>query len=72
MNLKERCPNEENYEKLLDKIARDITEYDFSDVPADNTDEACYNLAKDLYNASQEEADKIVDIIMKKYVHLIE
>lgn len=72
MNLKDRCPDEKEYEKLLDKIAKDITEYDFSDVPVDDTDEACYNLARDLYHADDEEADKIVKIIMRKYVHLID
>lgn len=72
MNLKDRCPDEKEYEKLLDKLAKDITEYDFSDVPADGTSEACYNLAKDLYHADDEEATKIVKIIMDKYVQLIE
>ena len=71
MNIKSRCNNKNIYEKTLDKIAHDITEYDFSDVQADNTKEACYNLAKDLYNADDEEADKIIEIIIEKYIHLI-
>ena len=72
MNIKDRCNNEEIYEKTLDKIARDIVDYDFDGVDPDDTDEACYNLARDLYDASAEEADEIVDIIMRKYVHLID
>ena len=72
MSLKERCNNEEIYEKTLDKIARDIVDYDFSGVDPDDTDEACYNLAVDLYDASEDEADKIVRIIMDKYVQLID
>lgn len=72
LNLKDRCSNEEIYEKTLDKIAKDICSMDFSEVPVDDTDEACYNLAKDLYHADDNEAYKIVDIIMEKYVHLIE
>jgi len=71
MNLKNRCMNEKVYKNVLDTIAKSIVEYDFSDVPADDTDEACYNLAKNLYHADDEEARTIVDIIMKKYVHLI-
>lgn len=56
----------------LDKIAREIVEYDFTGVDIDDTSEACYNLARDLYNATEEEADEIVNIIMDKYVGLIE
>ena len=56
----------------LDEIAREIVDYDFTGVDPDNTSEACYNLARDLYDASEEEADKIVEIIMDKYVGLIE
>lgn len=55
----------------LDEIAREIVDYDFTGVDPDDTDEACYNLARDLYNASEEEADEIVEIIMEKYVGLI-
>lgn len=64
--------DEKTYEDVLDTVAKSITEYDFSDVPVDNTSEACYNLAKDLYHADDEEATKIVKIIMDKYVQLIE
>ncbi len=67
MSLKE-VTEEKVYNDVLDTIAKSITEYDFSDVPVDNTSEACYNLARDLYHVSDEEADKIVDIIMDKYV----
>ena len=63
--------DEKTYEDVLDTVAKRIVEYDFSDVPDDDTSEACYLLAKDLYHADDEEADKIVKIIMKKYVHLI-
>ena len=72
MNLRNRCMDEKTYEDVLDTVAKSITEYDFSDVPADGTSEACYNLAKDLYHADDEEATKIVKIIMNKYVQLIE
>lgn len=56
----------------LDKIAKEIVEYDFTGVPEDETDEACYLLAQDLYDANEEEAEEIVNIIMRKYIHLIE
>lgn len=72
MNLRNRCMDEKTYEDVLDTVAKSITEYDFSDVPADGTSEACYNLARDLYHADDEEATKIVKIIMDKYVQLIE
>ena len=72
MNLRNRCMDEKTYEDVLDTVAKSITEYDFSDVPADGTSEACYNLAKDLYHADDEEATKIVKIIMDKYVQIIE
>ena len=72
MNLRNRCMDEKTYEDVLDTVAKSIVEYDFSDVPADGTSEACYNLAKDLYHADDEEATKIVKIIMDKYVQLIE
>lgn len=68
MSIKDRCNNEEIYQKTLNKIAKDISEMDFSDLPDDDFDEGCYLLATDLYDASIEEADKIVDIIMKKYL----
>lgn len=55
----------------LDKIAKEIVEYDFSEVPYDETDEACYNLATDLYNCNNEQANEIVSIIMNKYINLI-
>lgn len=55
----------------LDEIAREIVDYDFTGVDPDDTDEACYNLAIDLYHVSEEEANEIVDIIMRKYVSLI-
>lgn len=55
----------------LDKIAQEIVEYDFSGIPDDNTDEACYELAIDLYNCTHKQANEVVDIIMDKYVHRI-
>ena len=56
----------------LDTIAKEITEYDFTGVDPDNTSEACYNLAVDLYDATNDEATEIVKIIMDKYVSLID
>lgn len=72
MSLKERYRTEEIYNKKIDGIARDIVDYDFSGVDPDDTSEACYNLARDLYDASAEEADEIVKIVMDKYVQLID
>lgn len=60
-----------NYEQL-DKIAKDISTLDFTGVDPDQTDEACYNLAQDLYHATDKEANQIVDIIMQKYIGDIE
>lgn len=56
----------------LDKIAKEISYLDFRGVDPDNTDEACYNLARDLYDASDDEAEQIVKIIMDKYVQNID
>lgn len=72
MNLKERCQTKENYEKLLDKIAKDIATMDFSEVPVDDTYESCCSLAENLYGADMQEAYEIADIIEEKYIHLIE
>lgn len=55
----------------LDKIAQEISELDFSEVHPDNTAEACRLLAQDLYGANDLQADKIVKIIMNKYVQII-
>lgn len=56
----------------LDKIAQEISYLDFRGVDPDDTDEACYNLAKDLYDATDDEANEIVEIIMDKYVRNID
>lgn len=56
----------------LDKVAKEISFLDFRGVDPDDTDEACYNLAKDLYDATDDEADEIVEIIMDKYVRNID
>lgn len=58
--------------KSLIKIAEEISLLDFSDVPVDNTDEACYQLAVDLYDVNDEDARKIVNIIMNKYISNID
>lgn len=58
--------------KELDAIAEKISYLDFRGVDPDNTDEACYNLARDLYDASDDEANEIVEIIMDKYVRNID
>lgn len=58
--------------KELDAIAEKISHLDFRGVDPDDTDEACYNLARDLYDASDDEANEIVDIIMDKYVQNID
>lgn len=55
-----------------DKIAEEISHLDFSDVPCDNTDEAIFSLAQDLYGANEGEANEIVDIVMRKYIHNID
>lgn len=55
----------------LNNIAKEISYMDFSDVPADNTDEAIFNLATDLYDLNENEANKIINIIMKKYIQNI-
>lgn len=55
----------------LNQIAREIVDYDFTGVDVDDTSEACFNLATDLYNCSEEEANIVVEIIMDEYVHLI-
>ena len=54
-----------------DKIAEEISNLDFTDVPCDNTDEAIFELAQDLYGANEEEANDIMDIVMNKYIHNI-
>lgn len=56
----------------LDEIAEEISKLDFSEVDPDDTDEACFLLAIDLYQATEEEADEIVDIIMEKYISNID
>lgn len=53
---------------MLDNIAKEISELDFSTVDPDNTDEAIYNLAIDLYNLSDSDANKVVNILMNKYI----
>lgn len=58
--------------KNLDNIAREIVDYDFSGVDPDDTGEACYLLAQDIYELDNTEAEKVVEIIMDKYVQLIE
>lgn len=55
-----------------DKVAEEISHLDFSDVPCDNTDEAIFELAQDLYGANEEEANEIMDIVMKKYIQNID
>lgn len=55
-----------------DRIAEEISHLDFSDVPCDNTDEAIFELAQDLYGANEEEANEIMDIVMKKYIQNID
>lgn len=68
MNIKERCNNQEIYEKTLDKIAKDISEMDFSDLPDDSFMEGCRLLAEDLYGADEEEQNLITKIINEKYL----
>lgn len=68
MYIKDRCNNKEIYEKTLEKIAKNISEMDFSDLPDDDFTEGCYLLATDLYGASVDEANIIVDIIINKYL----
>lgn len=56
---------------MLDNIAKEISQLDFSEVQNDNTDEAIILLAQDLYNLSDEESEKVLNIIMKKYIQEI-
>ena len=68
MNIRERCSDEKIYKKTLDKIAKDISELDFSDVPDDDYFEACCLVGEDLYGASWDEAYEIAEIIQEKYL----
>lgn len=68
MNIKSRCSTQEIYEKTLDEIAEKISDMDFSDLPDDDFLEGCYLVAKDLYDADEEEADLITNIIDTKYL----
>lgn len=55
----------------LDRIAEEISHLDFSEVDPDDTDEAIYLLAKDIYEATDKQADQIMNICMDKYIHNI-
>lgn len=57
--------------QALDKIAKEISFLDFSEVNVDDTDEAIINLAIDLYGASLEQAEEICNIVMNKYINNI-
>ena len=56
----------------LDNIAEEISFLDFDGIDPDNTDEAIYNIAIDWYDLNEDEADKVVDILMEKYIENIE
>lgn len=51
----------------LEKIAKEIHELDFSDVPDDKFNEGCYLVARNVFDLSEEEADEVVEIIQKEF-----
>ena len=52
----------------LKEIAEEISFLDFSSLDPDNTDEAIFNLATDLYDLSEDKANEVINILMNNYI----